>query len=99
MLRPGVPEPEAGGPPVDPECDPGVTRQVSTWQYVKFNVIYSLIMAVLLPLSVQASTLPFYVATSVVVFKFGVLWGVLLVPVSYLCDLAMDVLWMMVVKK
>lgn len=76
-----------------------MTRQVSTWQYVKFNVTYSLIMAVLLPLALLASTLPFYVVTSVVMFKFGLLWGALLVPVAYLCDLTMDVLWMMVVKK
>lgn len=97
VLMPGQAEPEAEGPPV--ESDPGATRQVSAWQYFKFNAFYTLLIAVLLPLSVQFSTVPFYIATTVLVFKFGVLWGVLLVPISWGIDLTTDILWMMLVKK
>lgn len=97
VLMPGRPEPEDGGPPV--ESEPGVTRQVSSWQYFKFNALYSLIMAVLLPLSVQFATLPFFIASSVLVFKYGIVWGVLLMPASWAIDLCTDFLWMMAVKK
>ena len=81
------------------EEDPAVTRQVSSWQYFKFNAFYSLVMVVLLPLTVQLTTLPFYVATTILVFRFGLLWGALLVPASWAIDLGVDILWMMVVKK
>lgn len=97
VLMPGKPEPEDGGPPV--LSDPGATRQVSTWQYFKFNAFYSLLMVVLLPLTVQFSTLPFYFAMMVLVFKQGLLWGVLLMPAAWGIDLATDFLWMMLVKK
>lgn len=97
VLMPGKAEPEEGGPPV--ESDPGITRQVSSWQYFKFNAFYTLIMAVLLPISIQCATLPFYIATSVLVYKYGILWGVLLLPVSWAIDLCTDFLWMMMVKR
>lgn len=97
VLMPGQAEPEDGGPAVD--SDPGVNRQVSAWQYFKFNAFYTALMAVLLPLTVQFSTMPFYIASTVLVFKYGILWGVLLVPVSWSIDMATDFLWMMLVKK
>jgi hypothetical protein len=97
VLMPGKPEPQEGGPAVT--SDPGATRQVSSWQYFKFNAFYTLLMVVLLPLSVQFSTLPFYLASLVLVFKKGIVWGVLLMPVSWGIDLVTDFVWMMLVKK
>lgn len=96
VLMPGRPEPEQGGPAV--ESEPGVTRQVSSWQYFKFNTFYTLLMVVLLPLTVQFSTLPFYLATLALVFKKGLVWGVLLMPVAWGIDLVTDFIWMMLVK-
>lgn len=97
VLMPGRPEPEEGGPAI--EEDPAVCRRVGTWQYVKFNLFYSLMMLLVLPLTVLLSTLPFSIASAVLVFKTGLLWASLLVPVSWMLGLAMEVLWMMLVKK
>lgn len=97
VLMPGRPEPEQGGPPVD--SDPAVTRQVSKWQYFKFNAFYTFMMLILLPLTVQISTTPFFMLTTFVTFKFGIIWVAVTVPVAWFVHLWADILWMMLVKK
>jgi len=56
-------------------------------------------MMVLLPVSAQLCTTPFYLATTVVVFKCGIVFGALLVPGTWLFELAMEILWMALVKR